>query len=67
MNKTQEPDRQPVNLLDYERLAEERMTAMAFGYYASGSKDEITVAANNQAYNEMTIKAGVIFVGSLIR
>ena len=60
MNKTQEPDRQPVNLLDYERLAKERMTAMAFGYYASGAKDEITVAANHQAYNEIFLRYRVL-------
>ncbi len=60
MNKAQGPDPQPVNLFDYERLAKERMTVMAFGYYASGAKDEITVAANHQAYNEIFLRYRVL-------
>jgi 4-hydroxymandelate oxidase len=60
MNKTQEPAPQPINLRDYEQSAKERMTAMAFGYYASGAKDEITVAANQQAYNEIFLRYRVL-------
>ena len=60
MNKSAQPDPQPINLFDYEQLAKERMSAMAFGYYASGAEDEITVRANRQAYNEIFLRYRVL-------
>ncbi len=60
MKTAQEPDHPPVNLFEYEQLAKERMTPMAFGYYASGANDEITVAANHQAYEEIFLRYRVL-------
>jgi 4-hydroxymandelate oxidase len=60
MNKAQEREFAPVNLFDYERLAKEHMTAMAFGYYAGGAKDEITLEANHKAFNEIFLRYRVL-------
>ena len=32
----------PINLYEYEALAQARLTTMAYDYYASGAHDEIT-------------------------
>jgi 4-hydroxymandelate oxidase len=49
-----------INLFDYERLAKERMTQMAFDYYASGAMDEITVRANRRAFDEIFLRYRVL-------
>jgi len=49
-----------VNLFEYERLAESRMTRMAFDYYASGAMDEITVRANRRAFDEIFLRYHVL-------
>ena len=60
MHKTQEEVTQPINLRDYEKSAKSSLTAMAYDYYASGAKDEITVAANEQAFNEIFLRSRVL-------
>ena len=60
MTNVNESEPQALNLFEYERLAKECMSAMAFGYYASGAKDEITVEANHQAYNDIFLRYRVL-------
>lgn len=60
MKMAQEPNHPALNLFEYERLAKDRMTPMAFGYYASGANDEITIEANHQAYNEIFLRNRVL-------
>jgi len=38
-----------VNLFDFEKMAEGKMTKMTFEYVASGAADEFTVRWNRQA------------------
>ena len=33
----------PVNVLDFEAIAREKMTPSAYDYYAGGAEDEITL------------------------
>jgi isopentenyl diphosphate isomerase/L-lactate dehydrogenase-like FMN-dependent dehydrogenase len=40
----------PVNVWDYERLAEERLDANAYAYFAGGSGDELTLRENVAAF-----------------
>ncbi len=40
----------PLNLEEYEVLARERMTAMAFDYYFGGSDDEVSLRANHEDF-----------------
>ncbi len=49
-----------VNLFDYEKLAKARLSTMAYDYYASGAMDEITVAANHRAYDEILLRYRVM-------
>ena len=53
-------DPEVVDLFEYERLAKARMTPMAFDYYASGAMDEITVAANHRAYDDILLRYRVL-------
>jgi 4-hydroxymandelate oxidase len=41
---------QPLNLLEYERLAEGRLPQPTWDYYRSGADDERTLGANRQAF-----------------
>ncbi len=44
-----------VNLSDYQRVAESRLSKMAFDYYAGGALDEVTLRENRAAYDRIAI------------
>jgi isopentenyl diphosphate isomerase/L-lactate dehydrogenase-like FMN-dependent dehydrogenase len=50
-----EPARPPVNLDEYERLAEATLDPGAFGYFAGGAGDERTVAGNRAAFGRWAL------------
>ncbi|VTS03718.1 alpha-hydroxy acid oxidase [Tuwongella immobilis] len=45
-----------VNLADYEQAAKLRMTKSAFGYYAAGAGDELTLRANVEAFQRLRLR-----------
>jgi len=45
----------PVNLFDFQRLAEERLGRSVFDYYAGGALDEVTLRENREAYNRIAL------------
>jgi 4-hydroxymandelate oxidase len=45
-----------VNLHELESLAEQKLPAGVFGYYASGAHDEITLRENRSAYDRLTLR-----------
>ena len=47
---------QPLNVWDYERLAEEKLDAGAHGYYAGGAGDERTLRDNVEAYTRWKLR-----------
>jgi isopentenyl diphosphate isomerase/L-lactate dehydrogenase-like FMN-dependent dehydrogenase len=47
---------QPVTLQDFERLAAEALPAAAFGYYAGGAADELTLRDNVEAWRRIAIR-----------
>ncbi len=47
------PDVMPVNLLDLQQLAQERLAKQAFDYYVSGANDEITLRENREAFSRI--------------
>src|SRR5882672_8705384 len=49
-----------VNLFDFEKLAETKMTKMAFEYVASGAADELTLRWNRQALDNIKIRTRVL-------
>lgn len=49
-----------VNLGDFELLARERMTAMAWEYISGGAGDEITLRWNRDAYDRIKLKPRVL-------
>jgi isopentenyl diphosphate isomerase/L-lactate dehydrogenase-like FMN-dependent dehydrogenase len=51
---------EPVNVWDYERLAEQKLPAGAFGYFAGGSGDEWTLQANVEAYGRYVLRPRVL-------
>jgi isopentenyl diphosphate isomerase/L-lactate dehydrogenase-like FMN-dependent dehydrogenase len=51
---------EPVNVADYERLAEERLEPGAFGYFAGGAGDERTLRANVEAYGRFWLRPRVL-------
>src|SRR5262249_42999762 len=40
----------PINLTDYEALAERRLSPLAWAYYSTGSDDEVTLRENVAAF-----------------
>ena len=51
---------EPVNVHDYERLAEEKLEPGAFGYYAGGAGDEWTLAQNVAAFRRWVLRPRVL-------
>lgn len=48
------------DLFDFEKMAEGKMTRMAYEYVASGAADEITVRWNRQAFDVLKINPNVL-------
>jgi isopentenyl diphosphate isomerase/L-lactate dehydrogenase-like FMN-dependent dehydrogenase len=56
----------PVNVWDYERIAEERLDANAFAYFVGGAGDEVTVRDNLAAFERRKLRPRVLVdVGSV--
>ena len=51
---------EPVNVHDYERLAEEMLEPGVFGYYAGGAGDEWTLAENLAAFRRWVLRPRVL-------
>ena len=49
-----------INLFDFEKMAEGKMTKMAYEYVASGAADEFTVRWNRQAFDALKINPSVL-------
>jgi isopentenyl diphosphate isomerase/L-lactate dehydrogenase-like FMN-dependent dehydrogenase len=47
---------EPLNVNEYERLAEERLEPATFGYYAGGAGDEWTLRENVAAFNRWVLR-----------
>jgi len=52
----------PVNVWDYERLAEERLDPGAFGYFAGGAGNEWTLGENVAAFGRLHLRPRVLVV-----
>jgi isopentenyl diphosphate isomerase/L-lactate dehydrogenase-like FMN-dependent dehydrogenase len=50
----------PVNILDYERLAEEKLDANAHAYFAGGAGDEVTLRDNVAAFERRKLRPRVL-------
>ncbi|MBE9004405.1 alpha-hydroxy-acid oxidizing protein [Fortiea sp. LEGE XX443] len=47
---------QPINLWEYEQLAKQYLSQMAFDYYCSGAWDEITLRDNRAAFERIKLR-----------
>jgi isopentenyl diphosphate isomerase/L-lactate dehydrogenase-like FMN-dependent dehydrogenase len=50
----------PINVWDYERLAEERLDANAHAYFAGGAGDEVTLRANLAGFERRKLRPRVL-------
>jgi len=50
----------PLNVRDFERIARERLSPEAWDYYASGANDEVTLRANEAAYDRIPVHYRVL-------
>ena len=50
----------PLNVADYERLAEETLDEASFGYFAGGAGDEHTVRGNREAFDRWRLRPRVL-------
>jgi 4-hydroxymandelate oxidase len=50
----------PINLSDFEALARERLSPLAWDYFAGGAEDEYTVADNVAAYRRIRLRPRVL-------
>jgi isopentenyl diphosphate isomerase/L-lactate dehydrogenase-like FMN-dependent dehydrogenase len=55
-----EPAASPLNVWDYERLAEETLDEASFGYFAGGAGDEHAVRGNIEAFNQWRLRPRVL-------
>jgi isopentenyl diphosphate isomerase/L-lactate dehydrogenase-like FMN-dependent dehydrogenase len=46
----------PINVWDYERLAEQKLDANAHAYFAGGAGDELTLRENVAAFRKLTLR-----------
>ena len=51
---------EPVNIADFERLAEERLDAGVHGYFAGGAGDERTLRRNHEAFERWELRPRVL-------
>ena len=51
---------EPVNVLEFEDLAREKLSRLAFDYYASGSEAEITLRRNQEAFDRLSLHYRVL-------
>lgn len=51
---------EPINLADYEALAQERLSATAWDYYVGGSDDEQTLRENHEAFGRIRLRPRVL-------
>jgi isopentenyl diphosphate isomerase/L-lactate dehydrogenase-like FMN-dependent dehydrogenase len=57
---------QPINVWDYERIAEEKLDANALAYFAGGAGDEVTLRENVAAFERLKLRPRVLVdVGSV--
>lgn len=47
---------EPINLFEYESLAEQRLSQMALDYYRSGAGDELTLQENRTAFKRYRLR-----------
>ncbi len=50
----------PINLFDYEQLAQQHIEPSAWNYYRSGSDDEVTLRANRTAFERIQLRPRVL-------
>src|SRR5438552_18414186 len=50
----------PVNVWDYEQLAEEKLDANALAYFAGGAGDEVTLRDNLAAFERRKLRPRVL-------
>ncbi|MDQ3488149.1 MAG: alpha-hydroxy-acid oxidizing protein [Acidobacteriota bacterium] len=50
----------PLNIDEFEAIARERMERSAYDYYAGGSGEERTLAANREAFNRIPLRPRVL-------
>lgn len=50
----------PINIYDFESLAREKLSQIAYDYYSSGACDEITLRENCEAYKRIFLKYRVL-------
>jgi isopentenyl diphosphate isomerase/L-lactate dehydrogenase-like FMN-dependent dehydrogenase len=55
-----ESEREPCNVWEYERLAERALDPGAFGYFAGGAGDELTLCENVEAYARWQLRPRVL-------
>jgi 4-hydroxymandelate oxidase len=51
---------QPITIADFELIAREKLSQMAYDYYSSGACDEITLRENCDAYKKLCLKYRVL-------
>ena len=51
---------EPINVFDYEMLAQAHMEPSAWNYYQSGSDDEVTMCANRAAFERIRLRPRIL-------
>ncbi len=51
---------EPVNVSEYEALAQARMEPVAWDFYAGGSNDEVTLRANRTAFERIRLRPRIL-------
>jgi 4-hydroxymandelate oxidase len=55
-----------INLLELDRLAQQRMPLMAYDYYAGGAEDEVTLRENRAAFERIALRPRMLVDVSVI-
>ena len=50
----------PIRISDYHQQAREKLSTMAYQYYVGGARDELTLSANRQAWQKLSLHYKVL-------
>jgi hypothetical protein len=56
VHKTGDPVLHPINIFDFEKLAQAKMDKVAWDYLSEGAEDEVSLRGNRNAFNRIILR-----------
>ena len=56
LTKTEDPVLHPINIFDFEKLAQAKVDKVAWDYMSEGAEDEVSLRDNREAFNRIILR-----------